>query len=57
VRKTLAKVFRCKLINSHDWRPVRIDGEQAWECRRCGELYGGAEPPKYVPTGIGGGGG
>jgi hypothetical protein len=51
VRKTLAKVFRCKLVNVHDWRPLRIDGELAWECRICGERYRGPEPPKYVPTG------
>jgi hypothetical protein len=56
VSKTFAKLFRCKLLNVHDWRPLRIAGEKAWECRNCGELYGGAEPPKYVPTDPGMGG-
>jgi hypothetical protein len=49
VRTTLAKITRCKLLNSHDWKPIRVDGEQAWECRLCGERYSGPQPPKASP--------
>jgi hypothetical protein len=47
VRKMLAKFFRCKLVATHDWRALRIDGEQAWECRICGERYAGTQPPLW----------
>jgi len=52
VRKTLARIIRCKLLGSHDWKPIRVDGEQAWECRLCGEVYAGETTPKArVPVG------
>jgi hypothetical protein len=50
MRKTLAKLIRCKILDSHDWKAVRIDGEQAWDCRLCGERYSGQTPPRASPT-------
>jgi hypothetical protein len=63
VRKTLAKIIRCKIVRTHAWHPARIEGQDARVCRLCGKRDFDPLGPtrdealRDLEIGVGGGGG